>query len=202
VRDVVVRPITYIIWLGGLFLRSVPEQILLAALIITGAYLALRSLTPGRSAAPESSTVEPLRAEESRLRFWQSQFRYAPSSDFAAEKLAAELRSMIFTMLEHQERMSRDEVLQSAAAGELDLPTPVRTLLLEQQRWQAGAEPAVDEILPRLGNALRALLRLPIDEAPSPFEKELAAIVEWIEERNGIGETNPLSAGTYQGEKS
>lgn len=202
VRDAVVRPITYMIWLGGLFLRSVPQQILLAALVLTGAYLALRSLTPGRSTPPESSAVEPHRAEESRLRFWQSQFRYAPSSDFASEKLAAELRSLIFTMLEHQERMSRDEILQAAAAGAIELPAPVRALLLEQQRWQTGATAAVDDLLPRLSSALRSLLRLPVDDTPSPFEQELAAVVDWIEHRNGPAETKSRPAGNSTEEKS
>ena len=204
VRDVVVRPITYLLWLGSLFLRSVPEQILLAALILAGAYVALRSLTSRPPIAPASSAaVEPRRAEESRLRFWQSQFRYAPGSDFAAEKLAAELRSLLLNMLEHQERMSRDQVLQSAAAGELELPAPVRTLLLQQQRWKPSATLAVADLLPRLNSILRSLLRLPpVDEPPSPFEKELAVVIGWIEKRHGIGEKDLEEMSTNQGEKS
>jgi len=125
--------------------------------------------------------AEPRRGEESRLRFWRIQFHYAPGSAFAAEKLAAELRNLIFDLLEHQERMNRDEVAHAAATGALELPPPVRALLLEQQHWSPAGE--IDS-LQRLREMLYALLRKPPPEAaPSPFEQDVELIVAWIEGR-------------------
>lgn len=181
VRDAVVRPITYLLWLSGLFLGSVPERVLLAALTLAGVYVAVRSLTARARAESAPPPAEPRRGEESRLRFWRIQFHYAPGSAFAAEKLAAELRNLIFDLLEHQERMNRDEVAHAAATGALELPPPVRALLLEQQHWSPAGE--IDS-LQRLREMLYALLRKPPPEAaPSPFEQDVELVVAWIEGR-------------------
>ena len=81
--------------------------------------------------------------------------------------------------------------------------TRERRLLLQQQRWKPSATLAVADLLPRLNSILRSLLRLPpVDEPPSPFEKELAVVIGWIEKRHGIGEKDLEEMSTNQGEKS
>jgi len=190
VRDVVVLPLTFLFWYIDLLVRSVPERVLLAALVLLGGFVALRSLTRRPPAPPPTGApVEPRRGEDSRLRFWRVQFTYAPTSDFAAEKLAAELRSLLLQTIEHRERRSRDEILRAVAASHdaagqpssktpeqfaLDLPPAVRAVLLEQKTPAPPAEPLLRK--------LQRLLRLPLPpQPPTAYERDLTTIVEFLE---------------------
>lgn len=190
VRDVVVLPLTFLFWYLDLLLRSVPERVLLAVLVILGVFLALRSLTRRPPAPPPTGApIEPRRGEDSRLRFWRVQFTYAPTSDFAAEKLAAELRSLLLQTIEHRERRSRDEILHAAAEAHtaadqpssktshhftLDLPPAVRAVLLDQKTPAPPAE--------SLLRKLQRLLHLPLPpQPPTTYERDLTTIVEFLE---------------------
>jgi hypothetical protein len=175
VRDVIVLPLTFLLWYLDLLVRSVPERALLIALVILAAILAARSLAYRPPAAPPTGAPsEPRRGDDSRLRFWRVQFAYAPASNFAAEKLAAELRSLLLQTLEHRERLGRDELLRAAADGTLDAPPAVRAILLEQAPTPEHRE--------SLRRRLRRLLRLPVaQEPPTTYERDLTQIVEFLE---------------------
>ncbi|MCX6018314.1 MAG: hypothetical protein NTZ50_07390 [Chloroflexi bacterium] len=184
VREVVVRPLTYLFWFGSLLLHSIPERILLLVLVACCGLLALRSLTARPRTFVSTGGEEIRRGEDPRLEFWRSQFRYAPHSDFAAEKLAAELRILILQMLAHEERHDRDTIMHYVRNGELALPEHVRNLLLEKQMWKTDVEHSLTLTLQRWRAAGRTLLRLPpTPEPPSPFERELEQVIEWMEKK-------------------
>ena len=110
--------------------------------------------------------------------------RYAAPCDFAGANHAAESRIVILQTLAHEERHDHDASLDDVRNGEIALPEHVRNLLLEKQMWKTDVEHSLTLTLQRWRAAGRTLLRLPpTPEPPSPFERELEQVIEWMEKK-------------------
>lgn len=190
VRDLIVLPLSYAAWMLGLLLRSVPESLLLALVVVLCALLAFRGLTRSRTAARFQLAAPDTRPEPSRLTFWQRQFQNAPNSGFAAEKLTAELRTLTYGALAHDLRLDRDDVERMVQAGEIALPPAVRTALLSESMWGTGSP--MDDLSHALAQLRAAICRLfgrSANPAPTTRDAALIAVLEFVESR--LGPANP-----------
>lgn len=135
VRDLVVIPVTYLIWIADIFIRSVPQSIQLIVAVGIATLAALRALAAGRARAEAPPIPPQPRFEQSRLGLWSRHLHGVDDSAYAAEKLAHELRGMIIGTLSSDGRIDREEVVARARAGELDAPPEVRDVITGIPAW-------------------------------------------------------------------
>lgn len=135
VREIIVIPMAYALWLGDIILRSLPQGLLLGLLIVLCIGIVLRSALK-RAEAEQAPRATIVTAQHySRLLFWARQLSRLEDSQFAVEKLAAELKKMILKILSAQENLTEDEVVDAARSGALTLPADIRTLVVRPQDW-------------------------------------------------------------------
>jgi hypothetical protein len=183
VREFVVFPLAYLLWLADRFARSVPQAIFLGLLVAAATVIVLRAF--GRRSgppAPQPRLVET-RREGTRLGFWARQMDRCEDSAFASERLAMELRDLVTRILADEERLSPEEILTRVRAGTMAVPDDVHALLTRPQDWLSGAR---RDPLARVISAIRAWLRMPEPaRAASALDGKLQAVAGYIEKRIG-----------------
>jgi hypothetical protein len=180
VREAVVIPLTYAVWLGDRMLSSLPQGMLLGVLLVLGAGILVRSATRSTEPAQEVSGYAPAPAEQrhSRLVFWARQLNRMEDSQFAVEKLAVELKALTVKILSAQENLPDDEVIDAVKRGTLAVPAEVRDLILRPQDWMTAHPPSQWQLFLRW-------LRRNQPEAPAndPQSAKLEAVIRFIETR-------------------
>ena len=179
VRENIVLPMTYALWLGDLMLRSVPQALLLGVLIALCLVILLRSATKSNRVEPPPSYAPPASAQyHSRLLFWVRQLSRMEDSQFAVEKLAVELRNLTLRILSTQEHLTDDELIQAIKRGTLEIPAEVRDLILRPQDWMTANPPSEWQLF------LRWLRRnKPQPPANDAQSAKLDAAIRYIESR-------------------
>ena len=184
VRDLVVMPVTYLLWIADIFIRSVPQSIQLVVIVGIAALAALRALAAGR-ARTEAPPIPPQpRYEQSRLGLWSRHLHGIDDSGYAAEKLAHELRTMIIGTLSNDWRIDREEIVARARAGELDAPAEVRDVIIGIPAWM--------KIQPTnpISRAMRSLRARWYPNEPPPGRSEMAralgVVIAYVESLGGV----------------
>jgi energy-coupling factor transporter transmembrane protein EcfT len=186
VRQVVVIPLSYVLWFGGLLLRSIPQALLWVWLLLIVLLLATKSLRSDRKPTAEMRE-EPGYPSRERVTFWLIQV-YQAQGDYFRTRLADSLRQLTLGMLAHQEGLTRWQVEQRLESEELDLPPEIRTFL------RAKREPNVSTLaglLTRLQNRLRNAANVLSTRGRSPgrvssSDRDLESVVRFLEDRLDI----------------
>lgn len=177
VREAIVIPMTYALWLGDIALSSLPQGLLLGLLIVLCIGIVLRSALKSDRIEPEPRPQIITGQHHSRLLFWARQLNRLEDSQFAVEKLAAELKKMLLRVLSTQENLTEDEVIDAVRSGELAVPADIRTLIVRPQDWMK-AQPASG------WEALLRLLRPKRAPKVNPEQtRRIEAVIAFIERR-------------------
>lgn len=141
VREVIVIPMAYAVWMGDILLSSVPQGLLLGLLVVICLAIVIRAGLKGdaQEEAPRAAVISG--QHHSRLLFWARQLSRLEDSQFAVEKLATELKKIILKILSAQENLTEDEVIDAVRSGALVVPADIRTLIVRPQDWMT-AQPA------------------------------------------------------------
>jgi hypothetical protein len=191
VREAVVMPLAYAAWFADLLLKSVPQALLLAVLLILGIYIALR----GFAQRIESSALPPpgptKSAPRSRLSFWIRQLGNLESSALAREKTADEIRGLILNILTYEEGADEEEIVQRVRDGALVVPPEVKSLLLNGQRWM---NPEPRRSFPRVWRRWLDLRRPAGRTATqlSRMDGKLEAVIDFLEVH--VGGSSPQAS--------
>jgi hypothetical protein len=135
VREAIVIPLAYALWMGDILLSSLPQGLLLGLLIVLCIGIILRSALKSDRFEPEPRPQVITGQHHSRLLFWARQLSRLEDSQFAVEKLAAELKKMLLKILSSQENLTEDEVIDAVRSGTLAVPADIRTLIVRPQDW-------------------------------------------------------------------
>jgi hypothetical protein len=186
VREAIVVPLTYLIWLGGLILNSIPQEIYLIGLIIVAGVIALNTLNKLQRKPASTRFIGAQSGDASRYRLWLRLFKAAPAADYSRLELARETRQLIVSVLAYQEGLTPPEVEQKIVSGALPVPDQVSRLFRERDLR------STPQSTPRFW---QRLLRK-ADRQPDPMlNQSLEEIVQFIENRLEIvHDGNPLSA--------
>ncbi len=179
VRDTVVIPLTYALWMGDFMLRSVPQALLLGLLIALSIAIIVRSATKNTGdEQPSAYAAEPKAQYPSRLVFWARQLSRMEDSQFAVEKLAVELKGLTIRILAAQENLPEEGVIDAVKNGTLDVPAEVRELIIRPQDWMTANPPTQWALF------LRWLRRnQPTSAMDTPKNAKLEAVIRFIETR-------------------
>jgi len=194
VRDVILTPILFLLWLGGLLINSTPQWIFWGVFLVLALLILANSLGTGKRPDQNVDRAEPGHPQRERVLFWAKQIRWKARRDFSPVGSAEPLRRLILEVIAFQERLSLTEVEQRLESGELDVPPAVRTCLQRKLTPEPSSLVSLWERLGRrwadLGRWAHVLISGLTESRsytqPSPFESELESVAQFLEDRLGV----------------
>jgi len=187
VRDTVITPIYYALWVGGLILKSIPQGIFVALLAAIGIFVALSTLREIRIKPAEKTTqVAPISAD-TRYQHWRRLYDNLYISRFSRSLFLGDARRLILAILAYERSINTAEAEALVKSGAIPLPDGIAALIRQKEtpeaaptpgrfqslrawldRWisrrQAQAHPSnpqVDELLDEVLNFLERHLEMP-----------------------------------------
>jgi hypothetical protein len=167
VREAIVVPLTYLFWLVGLILKSIPQEIYLIGLILVAVIIALNTLKRLQRKTSNPGFIKAGPGDASRYRFWLRLCATAPASEYPRLELARETRRLIISVLAYQEGLTPAEVEQKIVSGDLAVPVTIKqfihdrdfpfTLPPRQRFWQRFNRKADQQSDPLLNQSLEEI---------------------------------------------
>jgi hypothetical protein len=169
VREVIVIPLTYLFWLGGLILNSIPQEVYLIGLIIIAGIIALNTLSKLQRKTSNQRFTQAGLGDASRYRLWLRLYAAAPTGEYPRLELARETRRLILSLLAYQEGLTLAEVEQKIVSGDLAVPVIIKqfihdrdftfTLPPRQRFWQRFNRKADRQSDPLLKQSLEEIVQ-------------------------------------------
>ena len=176
-RETVAVPLYYLLWVGDLALKSVPQGFFLGLLVFIGAVIAFNVVTGARSRASRPLPVGRPQAE-TRYLMWARLSHHLYDSRFYRHKFAFEARKLILSILAYQEELDVVEVEDRVIDGSLPVPDAVLLLVLVTQlRGGIEAATGMKRLWARLTGADQTVVADPL------IDQQVAAIIAFIEYR-------------------
>ena len=143
VRDTIVVPIYYVVWVGGLILKSIPQGIFAGVLAVIGFLIALSTLNslPRRSNGPASA--KKITQVDTRYQHWRRLTEVLASSRFSRKLFISDARKLIGSILAYEHGIEAAAIDDLVKSGALELPDGIRALFQQpdHQELQTPAPP-------------------------------------------------------------
>ncbi len=180
VRDGIVVPIYYLIWLVRLILNSIPQVIFLILLVFVCFMIALNTLLKLQSRQYKQAASRYRFIEGGRYLFWNRLLTNLRSNPFSRDEFALEARKLILEILSYQEGVDIHGIEQMVAENKISVPASVMQLVLSRKL----------QFPPEKGNSLRRkiarLLRRSFPEdtlGEQMIDEQAKEIIHFIEDR-------------------
>jgi hypothetical protein len=180
IRDTIIIPIYYIIWVIGLFLKSIPQGVYFATLVFISLYIGFKTL---ESVQGERSTkrLEKDRPESgTQYQRWKSLYTNIDINPFARHRFVWEARKLILSILAYEQGINSAEAETLVPNGTVAVPEPIRNLIEEKKI--PGSRPPIN----RIAHAvfwLRRLLFKVDTENDLQIDPLVGEIISFIEHR-------------------
>ncbi|MFC1463410.1 MAG: hypothetical protein ACFLMY_01045 [Candidatus Brachytrichaceae bacterium NZ_4S206] len=187
VREAVVIPLAYAVWLTDLLLRSLPQGLFLAILLIISLVIVLRGLLQAGARTSEMPFRPVASSPRSRLGFWVRQLNNLNHSQFAREQTSQEMRNLMLRMLAQAHQFEPNEVMAQIRSGALSVPPEIEALLRNWQGWLQVERHEGGRTFASLWRRLREVFqpaRQPPDYVTSINDK-LEAAISYVETQLG-----------------
>ncbi len=122
VQEILLRPAFYTIWVGELFLRSLPHGVFWGILTLIAAFLALRSLSMTRSPRSRRSAL-PVSSRGPVAR-WQRLLQRGQAQGYGQWTLAQALRRLTHDLLDREATLEEERAGQEEGQLRVVLPQP------------------------------------------------------------------------------
>lgn len=173
VRETLVPPLSYTIWLIGILAQTIPQLWLWTGLIVIALILAMRSLDRERRPSPPVVGKSAYPAQ-GRIDVWAERIDMLLKGKYSRHRFGYFIGKLILDVLSHEERLHFRDIERRLEQGEMDTPPAVRDYLFSRLR------PGLNEAKPNLLTRLKRFLRL---EKPltAQLSAELETIVKFLE---------------------
>jgi len=133
VRDVIVVPIYYLIWLLGLVMKSIPQGFFVVVLAIACLIIALNTLfrVPPRSSDEVATRYRSVGG--GRYQFWNRMLVSLHRSPFSRDDFSFEARKLILAILAYQEGVDLPTVERLVVEQKISVPVSVMQLVLTKK---------------------------------------------------------------------
>lgn len=178
VRDTIIVPVYYLLWVGSLVLKSIPQGLYLAILIFISIIMGWNTLEAVRVRQSAGGTERKQPQIVSRYLHWKRLCANLNSGVFARDTFTWEARRLILAILVYQTGLEIAEVETRIRNGTLTVPDSIRDLI--ERRIIRGSRPAPR----RIERAILRLRRLFLNvESPTDpqMDDRIAEIVTFIE---------------------
>jgi hypothetical protein len=179
VRDTIVVPLYYLIWVVGLILNSIPQGIYLAGLIFISLIIGSNALHGIRGHQIVQKRYETPPINRARYTFWRRLHTYLTENRFSGNSFTWEARGLILAILAYQEGVDRSQVEEMIDDGTLHVPDAVKNVI---QRKLMRTSQSIPGVMERFGLRLRQLLfkvDLPTDALVDQQVEEIVRFIEY-----------------------
>lgn len=176
VRDTIVIPVDYLLWVTGLVIHSIPQDVYLGVLLFFGLILSLNTLDRLRS-KPAAHNYEQNHAQgDTRYHRWLLLVSKQSLSPFYRDIFASEARNLILSMLAYDHGIDSAEAETRVKNGALAVPEPIKALI-EMRDIRIPPRP-----ISRIETLLRRLRLLNADPPSDPqLDRLVAEVVDFVE---------------------
>ncbi|MBN1873410.1 MAG: hypothetical protein JXA33_04200 [Anaerolineae bacterium] len=177
VREVVVVPVLYFMWMIDIILDMVPQTLIWALMLGIAFFMILKSFD--KYTLSSHHTSEPASSIRGKVEVWAQRIYLRNRGAYSKERFAYYLGKLIQDVLVYEAHYTPKEIIQRIETGELVLPPEVESYLLFRLR------PAVSPTrnwLQRLKDTLMRWIR----REPSFAElsnDELVSVLEFLEKQ-------------------
>jgi hypothetical protein len=178
VRDTIIVPIYYFIWVSDLTLKSVPQEVYLAFLILVSLIIGVNTLISTRVRRFTRSVEEMPSQSDSRYSYWRKLCSNLYSSPFAQDTFAWEARKLILSIFAYQNGIETAQVEAMIRSDALPVPASIKKLIQEKKikDFRAIPQPSENVIL----RLRRRLFKIEVQKNP-PIDDPVAEIADYIE---------------------
>jgi hypothetical protein len=133
VRDQIIIPLYYLVWVGGLILKSISQKVFLVLLVIGCLIIGASTIKNLRLKGSQKASEKHTTAITSRYRFWSKLLSHSLSSEFFRWEFALEARKLIFSIFSFQEGIDPEEAELRIKRRELPVPEVVKLLVEKRE---------------------------------------------------------------------
>lgn len=181
VREAILVPLSYLFWIADLLIRSTPQALFWALLVITGLIIAVRSLYVVSPPPEKVGELETRATRRQRVGFWTFQMHMLRQG-VARARFADFLSRLGLEVLAFREQITPVEAEARLQNGEFDAPEILAFLRIRRMVPSEGFG-----LLPRLvewlGEWKNRLLGQRNGALASSAEDELRRTVEYLEDQ-------------------
>ena len=179
-RDAIAVPLLYLLWIGDLIFRAVPQLFLWIVFLAIALLFVLRSLRKQKRPVRERRVAET--PSTGQVWTWARRIYLMERRSYSGWYFARHLQRLTLEVLAHRERVEVRQIKQRLRTGELDVPPELEACL--------GIDPGRAFSKPSLSARLRRLLRLgtETETRTAPPDLDLEGILQFLEDQLKIGD--------------
>lgn len=178
VRDTIIVPVYYLLWVSSLILKSVPQGVYLAVLIFISVIIGWSTLEAVRVKESAGGAGRKQPEVTARYLHWKKLCTGLYSGVFARDTFTWEARRLILSILAYQNGLEIADVETMVKDGTLPVPATIRDLI--EQRVIRVSRPTPRRIESTV-LCLRRLFRTVEPHNDSPVDDRIDEIVTFIE---------------------
>ncbi len=171
VRELILLPISYLIWIGGLLYRSFDQRALWTSLIIIIVIISWASLKLKQAIVkPENETQAQL---PHRIEIWSKRLGDVHRGTYMQWRLAQHLSNLILDSLTYRSGLTRQQIDKKILAGTLELPADIQAYLIAARGFELAGSMSGRKFF---------------SSVPQPLDLSPERIAEFIENYLAVGE--------------
>ncbi|HVU14573.1 MAG TPA: hypothetical protein VHD90_25020 [Phototrophicaceae bacterium] len=174
VRDTIIVPIYYFVWVCGLMINSLSQQVFIAILLVILFVIALNTLSSVHLRSTGGGRQAPKTSADTRYQHWQRLCVNVYASRFSRNLFISESRRLILNILAYERAIKPFEVEALIKSGELRLPDGIRDLFRQRE------SPDYQEAVPNRGQTALFSLRRLIGQADQPSDPQVERLVNEV----------------------
>lgn len=133
IRDTIVVPVYYLLWITDLFIKSFPQQFYLALLVLICIFVSLNALQKMRLWVADPARPRERLTDNTRYIHWKRLYEKLYSNLFFRNQFARETRDFLLSVLAYQEGLEVEQVEAMVLNGTLDVPPAVKNLVTQKE---------------------------------------------------------------------
>jgi hypothetical protein len=177
IRDTIVIPLYYLLWIGDLILKSLPQGAYLVALVLISIGISVSTVRKLRRQPVNSNSIKPPVQTASQYGQWRNLYRNISTSQFARNQFQSEARRLVLAMIAYERGIDIAEAESLVRRGAIPVPEAIRQLV---QKREIPVQMQPLSFLQRIG-----LLKAKLPHDPQ-LESLVTAFISFIEQH---GET-------------
>jgi hypothetical protein len=131
VRETIVLPILYLVWLAGLVLGSINQALLWGLLVLIVIILIFRTVLRGTGISPGNLATVHTGERNGRVAYWKRQLSITNRAEYLKDDFRTSLSRLIYQTIASQYRITALEAETKVKNGELSIPEQVLAFLKE-----------------------------------------------------------------------
>ncbi len=179
VRDTIIVPIYYFVWVSGLMINSLSQEVFILILLVILFLIALNTLASVHLRSTGRSRQQPKTPADTRYQHWQRLCVNVYASRFSRNLFFSESRRLILNILAYERAIKPFEVEALIKSGELRLPDGIRELF--RQREMPDDQDAVPSRAQSMLLSMRRLIGQANSERDPQVERLVYDVIAFVE---------------------